>query len=162
MENDDNSEKVEVAQDIDTITNPEIDKITLELFMNKKKYKKYVEQTDPKKHSELQSHYADIRKYRGSILNMTDDLLETPDMQITTEINELFDIYSRTIIRYLKNKELEKSANDYYENENNDEDIMFGTIDEPSTTTMNSFWSGEKVTRKNYNQKDIFQFLPRR
>ena len=162
MENDDNSEKVEVAQDFDTITNPEIDKITLELFMNKKKYKKYVEQTDPKKHSELQSHYADIRKYRGSILNMTDDLLETPDMQITTEINELFDIYSRTIIRYLKNKELEKSANDYYENENNDEDIMFGTIDEPSTTTMNSFWSGEKVTRKNYNQKDIFQFLPRR
>jgi len=162
MENDENSEKVEVTKDIDTITNPEIDKITLELFMNKKKYKKYVEQTDPKKHSELQSHCADIRKYRGSILNMTDDLLETPDMQITTEINELFDIYSRTIIRYLKNKELEKSANDYYENENNDEDIMFGTIDEPSTPTMNSFWSGEKVTRKNYNQKDIFQFLPRR
>jgi len=155
MENDDITEP-------DAITNPEIDKLTLELFMNKKKYKKYVEQTDPKKHSELQSHYADIRKYRGSILNMTDDLLETPDMQITTEINELFDIYSRTIIRYLKNKELEKSATNYHENENNDEDIMFGIIDEPATPTMNSFWSGEKVTRKNYNQKDIFEFLPRR
>lgn len=155
MENDETPE-------LDAITNPEIDKLTLELFMNKKKYKKYVEQTDPKKHSELKNHYADIRKYRGSILNMTDDLLETPDMQITTEINELFDIYSRTIIRYLKNKELEKSATNYHENENNDEDIMFGTIDEPAKPTMNSFWSGEKVTRKNYNQKDIFEFLPRR
>jgi hypothetical protein len=148
------------------IKNPEIDKLTLELFMNKQKYKKYVEKTDPKKHSEIQSHYSDIRKYRGAILNMTEDFLNRPDMQITTELGEIFDAYSRTLIRYFKNKELEKTTS--FEKEQEDEDdIMLGTIDETPTTqpTMNSFWSGETVIKKQSNKKDISQFgnfIPRR
>jgi len=152
--------------DEDYIQNPEIDKLTLELFMNKRKYKKYVEQTDPKKHSEIQSHYSDIRKYRSAILNMTEDFLNTPDMQITTELGEIFDAYSRTLVRYFKNKELDKTSS--FEKEQEDEDdVMFGTIDErPSTQpTMNSFWSGERVVKKQSSQKDISQFgnfLPRR
>jgi len=143
------------------ITNPEIDKLTLELFMNKKKYKKYVEQTDPKKYSEIQAYNADIQKYRATILNMTDDLLENPDMQITREISELFESYTRSIIHYLKNKELEKIG-DYehpFVNRREDDDLMFGELDEPSQT-MNSFWSNEQVvkTQSKFSKKDISRF----
>jgi len=103
----------------------------------------------PKKHSEIQSHYSDIRKYRSAILNMTEDFLNRPDMQITNELGEIFDAYSRTLIRYFKNKELEKTSS--FEKEQEDEDdVMFGTIDNmpPSQPTMNSFWSGERVTKR--------------
>ena len=131
----------------------EIDKLTLELFMNKKNYKKYLEKSDPKKYSEIQLHHNEIAKYRGTILTMTDDLLENPNLQITTEINDIFDAYTKVIIRYLKHKEIENNLDTC------DEDVMFGTMDEhdqPSSTDMKSYWSGEQVVKK--SAKDISQF----
>jgi hypothetical protein len=135
-------------------TNNEIDKLTLELFMNKKNYKKYLEKTDPKKYSDMHLHHMDIQKYRGTILTMTDDLLENPNLQITTEINEIFDAYTKIIIRYLKHKEIENNLETCEE-----EDVMFGTIDESIQTSshqMKSYWSGEQVVKKSV--KDISKF----
>jgi hypothetical protein len=132
----------------------EIDKLTLELFMNKKNYKKYLEKTDPKKYSDMQLHYNELEKYRGTILTITDDLLENPNLQITTEINEIFDAYTKIIIRYLKHKEIENNL----ETEK-DEDVMFGSIDEDiqsEATHMTSYWSGEQVVKK--SKKDICSF----
>jgi hypothetical protein len=134
--------------------NTKIDKMTFELFMNKKNYKKYLEKNDPKKYSEIQLHHTDIEKYRGTILTITDDLLENPNLQITTEVNEIFDAYTKIIIRYLKHKEIENNL----ETEK-DEDIMFGTIDENvqnESTHMKSYWSGEQVVKK--SAKDISKF----
>ena len=132
----------------------EIDKLTLELFMNKNNYKKYLEKTDPKKYSDMQLHHMDIQKYRGTILTMTDDLLENPNLQITTEINEIFDAYTKIIIRYLKHKEIENNLETCEE-----EDVMFGTIYESIQTSscqMKSYWSGEQVVKKSV--KDISKF----
>jgi UDP-N-acetylmuramyl tripeptide synthase len=132
----------------------EIDKLTLELFMNKNNYKKYLEKTDPKKYSDMQLHHMEIQKYRGTILTMTDDLLENPNLQITTEINEIFDAYTKIIIRYLKHKEIENNLETCEE-----EDVMFGTIDEDiqtSSSQMKSYWSGEQVVKKSV--KDISKF----
>lgn len=134
-------------------SNNEIDRLTLELFMNKKNYKKYLEKTDPKKYSEMQLHHMEIEKYRGTILTMTDDLLENPNLQITTEINEVFDAYTKIIIRYLKHKEIENNL------ETCEEDVMFGTIDEDEQTSssqMKSYWSGEQVVKR--STKDISKF----
>ena len=134
--------------------NNEIDKLTLELFMNKKNYKKYLEKTDPKKYSDIQLHHNELEKYRGTILTITDDLLENPNLQITTEINEIFDAYTKIIIRYLKHKEIENNL----ETEK-DEDVMFGTIDEDIQSEpahMKSYWSGEQVVKK--YKKDISSF----
>lgn len=158
-------ENNEPTEESPYIINPEIDKITLELFMNKKKYKKYVEKTDPKRYSELQIYYAELQKYRGTILNMTDDLLENPDMQITSEISELFETYTRSIIHYLKNKELEKMCEHeaLYRQEDSD-DIMFGKMDESElvahSSNMKSFWGNEQVvkTQSRFSKKDISRF----
>ena len=137
----------------------EIDKMTMELFMNRKNYKKYLEKTDPTKFSDLQNHHADIEKYRGSIVAITDDLLENPNLQITNEVNEIFDAYTKIIIRYLKHKEMEKSLDNNFENNNMDEDVMFGTINEPTESShMNSYWSGEQVVKKSSKMKDISKF----
>ena len=137
----------------------DIDKMTMELFMNRKNYKKYLEKTDPTKFSDLQNHHADIEKYRGSLLTITDDLLENPNLQITTEVNEIFDAYTKVLIRYLKHREMEKTLVDGFENNNIDEDVMFGEIDEPTKTEhMNSYWSGEQVVKKSSKTKDISKF----
>jgi len=147
------------------IKNQNLDQLTLELFMNKKNYKKYIEKVDPKKHSEIQSHHLDLVKYRGSIIAMTDDLLENPNLQITTEINDIFDAYTKTIIRHLKNKELERQTNyGNQETEILDDDVMFGTMDE--SEPMDSLWGGERVVKKHpkksFFQKDISRFgIPR-
>jgi len=136
-------------------SNNEIDKLTLELFMNKKNYKKYLEKTDPKKYSDMQLHHMEIDKYRGTILTMTDDLLENPNLQITTEINEVFDAYTKIIIRYLKHKEIENNL------ETCEEDVMFGTIDQDEqrqSSQMKSYWSGEQVVKRSAKVKDISKF----
>jgi hypothetical protein len=145
------------------IKNDNIDQLTLETFMNKKNYKKYIEKANPQKYTEIQNHHLDLMKYRGSIITMTDDLLENPNLQITTEINDIFDAYTKTIIRHFKNKEFERK-NPYYEDETQDEeeDILFGKIDD---IPKESLWGKERVIKKQascYNKKDISRFsIPR-
>ena len=137
----------------------EIDKMTMEMFMNRKNYKKYLEKTDPKKFTDLQRHHADIEKYHGSIISITDDLLENPNLQISNEVNEIFDAYTKVIIRYLKHREMEKTLNNEFEDNKIDEDVLFGEIDEPNQSSqMNSYWSGEKVVKKSSKTKDISKF----
>jgi hypothetical protein len=82
--------------------NAEIDKLTLELLINKNQYNKYLSKTDPHKYKEHQEHLAKICKYKGRIMAMTSDLLDDPNCQINSEINEQMDIFVRCCIRYLE------------------------------------------------------------
>ena len=137
----------------------EIDKLTMELFMNRKNYKKFLEKTDPAKFSDLKIHHEDIEKYHGSIISITDDLLENPNLQISNEVNQIFDAYTKVIIRYLKHREMEKTLDNEFENNKADEDVMFGEIAEPNQSNqMNSYWSGEKVVKNSSKTKDISKF----
>ena len=110
-------ENTEEPQVVPTITNP-IDKMTLEFLMNRNQYKKYVSKTDPTKHIENEKHLQKIWKYRGSISQLTEELLKNPEKLVTLDVNESFDRYVRTLIHYLEMKDLEK----------NDMDVLFGDI----------------------------------
>jgi len=155
----------------ETVKGSNIDQLTLELFMNKKNYKKYIEKTDPRKHAEIQSHHLDLQRYRGSIISMTDDLLENPNLQITTEIGDIFEAYTKAIIRHLKNKALdEQIEKEEHMAKSVDSDVMFGEIDEhmDSQETMDSYWGAERVVKKpssikkSFFNKDISKFaIPR-
>ena len=59
-----------------------IDKLTLELLINKSQYKKYVQKNDPVKYSENQIYLGKITKYRYKIEKLFSDLLENPEKQI--------------------------------------------------------------------------------
>jgi hypothetical protein len=110
---------MENASNIPRVTDP-IDKMTLEFLMNRNQYKKYVSKIDPVKHKENEAHIQKIRKYRNRITDLTYELLETPEKMVTLDVNDSFDGYVRTLIRYFEMKDMEKR----------DMDVMFDIIDE--------------------------------
>jgi len=153
MENTDESVK--------PITNEFIDKITLEMLMNKNHYNRYLSQTDPKKHQEHLNHLEKIRKYRSKIINVTTDFLNNPEHQITTEVNEAYDNYIRTLIRHYECKEMENP-----EETSQDEDMLFGNMietieDDGEQPTMKSYWGKHKVQKKSSSYGFPMNYVPR-
>jgi hypothetical protein len=142
------------------VNNEFVDKVTLELLMNKNHYNRYLSQTDPKKHQEHLNHLEKIRKHRSKIINTTTDFLNNPDHQITTEVNEAFDHYVRTLIRHYECKEMEN-----HEESNQDEDMLFGNMAEPELEeeqpTMKSYWGKNKVVKKGNKMGFPMNYVPR-
>jgi len=154
-----------------------IDKMTLELLMNKTQYNKYISKTDPKKHAEIDEYLNNIKKYRRFISELTTDLLDEPNKPINIEINESFEYYIKSLIRYFKMKEIE-SANNYNDDQ---DDILFGNMDnnindtincdeydsehEDDASLMKSYWGNDKVIRKKPTNMNGFginmDFIPR-
>ena len=131
--------------------NPNIDKLTLELFMNRNIYKKYVAKNEPEKYQKIVIHHENVRKYKHRILNLTEELLEDPSMQITTEINEIFDAYSKTLIRHFQQKDMEKGTEKGM-GKSRDEDVMFDPDilePRPPVTPLASFWGKDRVIKSN-------------
>jgi len=140
--------------------NEMIDKLTLELLMNKSHYKRYIANTDPTKHAEMVKHNALITKYKYKIMNITNDMLSDPSKQITTNVNEEFNGYVKTLIQYFQMKELENKSNEH----SDDEDVLFGNMAEDDGNAaesetndmvvepvMKSFWGGSRVVKQKQN-----------
>jgi len=150
-----------------------IDKLTLELLINKQHYSKYLSKTDPKKHDEYKEYKSKLRKYSVDIIDITSQLIENPKKMFSSEIEETFDAYIKSIFKHFELKELEKS-NEYnhngYKNED-DDDVLFGNCDnnllqgrenaqednpeneadteeQDSSPMMKSFWGKEKVIKQ--------------
>jgi hypothetical protein len=143
-----------MEQEEPLINNPNIDKITLELFMNRNIYKKYVAKNEPEKHEKLLEHYGNIKKYRHRIIELTKQLLDDPTLQITTETNEIFDAYSRILVRHFQQKDMET---------NQLEDVMFDpeameespAVEQVQVFNQSSFWGKERVVK---SQTTISQY----
>jgi hypothetical protein len=101
--------------------NPSIDKLTMELLLNKTHYAKYLSKTDPQKHSEYQEFLRKLSTYREDILTMTETLLCNPKKMYTNEVGQAFDNYVQTLIKYLEIEEMNKES----ENGNDDPDTLF-------------------------------------
>lgn len=132
-------------------SNETIDKITLELFMNKSAYQKYVSKTNPKKYAEIREYHQSIQTYCSEIVELTKDLVEDPELQITSEINDAFEAYAKAVIRHMKQKQIEKQ-NRYNGDDEDDDDIMFGNIPPntppPPTNYPMSYWGKNTFYRK--------------
>jgi hypothetical protein len=109
-----------------------VDKLTLELLMNKNTYSRYIERTDPSKHKEEQEFRKKIKKYKSRMISLTMKHLDDPNFQINTELSTMISEYARTFIKYFEMNDLEISC--FYSNEKDEEvdeeDTMFGKIDE--------------------------------
>ena len=123
-----------------------IDKLTLELLINKSQYKKYIQKTDPHKHSETQIYLGKIIKYQNKIEHLFLSLLENPEMQITTDINNDFSNFVKTCIQYF---ELKSSDTDNSYNQEDDDDIMF------DATLMNNTSTPHQNTISNTSHANI-------
>jgi hypothetical protein len=125
--------------------NEYIDKLTMELLLNKNHYSKYLAKTDPKKHDQFQEYKSKLRKYSVEIMDITSQLIENPKSAPSLDIDDSFDAYVKSILRHFELKELEN-----HEDKNEDEDMLFGELDaEPvETKPSKSFWSKERVVKK--------------
>jgi hypothetical protein len=134
--------------------NEYLDKLTMELFLNKSHYAKYLAKTDPKKHDEYKAFTNKLKKYAVDIVDITSSLIENPKQAPTLDIEESFDVFVKSIIRHMEMKEIENPP----DLEEGDEDNLFGQIDEQDPVTPSqSFWSKERVVKKPMNM-DIRAF----
>jgi hypothetical protein len=123
--------------------NEYIDKLTMELLLNKNHYAKYLANTDPKQHDEYKAFKSKLRKHSVDIIDITSKMIENPKDSLGADIEEAFDIYVRSILRHFELKDLENPP----EKEDADEDVLFGQMDEESST-VHSFWGKEHVVKK--------------
>ena len=162
QDEDKHENEVEVETDNAIIVannNEMIDKLTLELLMNKSHYKRYIANTDPTKHAEMVKYNALITKYKYKIMNITNEMLSDPSKQITTNVNDAFNGYVKTLIQYFQMKEFENISNEH----SDEDDVLFGSIaDEVCNTVeseqnetvepiMKSFWGGSRVVKQKQN-----------
>lgn len=126
--------------------NEYLDKLTMELFLNKSHYAKYLKKTDPKRHDEYKAFTCKLKKYSVDIVDITSALIENPKQAPTLDIEESFDVFVKSIIRHMEMKEIENPQDQEGEDE---EDTLFGQIDEPEhIAPSQSFWSKERVVKK--------------
>jgi len=137
-----------------TDSNDYINNITMNFLMNKSQRKKLISTEDPAQYEREQKHIRSLKKHKNEIMDLTRRLICEPDTQITTDVNESFNDYMRTLLQYLKMKEIENKG---YDNDS-DDDMLFGKVDESDdegisepdshmTNDITSFW-GTKLIKK--------------
>ena len=89
---------------------PKIAKLTLEMFMNNNYYKKYLSTSDPLAYKEHQDFLDALTRHRYSILDITKQLLNAPETQITAPVLETFRQYVAACIKYIEHRELEERS----------------------------------------------------
>ena len=146
-----------------TLSNTLIDKVTLELLMNKSHYNRYIANTNPEKHAEMVKHNHLVTKYKFKIIELTNNLLSDPTKQITTDVNDAFTGYIKTLLMYFQMKDLEHAS----PNRSGDEDILFGDVDDAETEydtneqvnidpLMKSFLGGNQVLKQKGKPDQLF------
>jgi hypothetical protein len=100
-----------------------IDKLSMELLLNKTQYQKYLVKTDPQKYAEYQEFVENCHRLRRPIVDITARLLDNPKRNTYSEdVSEAFQKYAQILIRYLDIKEMTEQAEDL---DGSDEDMMF-------------------------------------
>lgn len=160
----DNGKPLE-ATELLSRSNDQIDKLTMELLLNKNHYSKYLQHTDTKRFDEFKAFKTKLRKHSIDIIDITSELIENPRKTINKDIEESFEIYVKSIIRYLEIKESNKEPSFQKEE---DEDVLFGNMEEPSIEEADetkepkkSLWGKERVIKsKKISPADMHLFRP--
>jgi hypothetical protein len=133
------------------VNNTDMDELTLALLMNKNHYRKYVAQTNPEQAIIDNQMIDDIHKYRNRILKITANMIDSPDIQISTDINQIFNTYTKHLIRHFKLKDDQQPHNEKY---NNEDDTLFGNMNDDTDTSSysqkstSSLWGKDRVVKK--------------
>lgn len=103
-----------------------IDEITMKLLTNKTNYAKYLYKTDNDKYEEQQQFIKDCKTFHNEIISMTKDMCKNKENDFGSDVNDSFNNYARTIIRYLEVKQRsEDLQKEYQEHEVMNDDEPF-------------------------------------
>ena len=143
-----------LSEENEPLKTNDFDKLTIQMFSNKNHYKKYLAKTNPEKYGEQQEFLKKISKNHEKINTMFSSLLENPEKQITTDINESFEQFVKSCINHFHMEKLsnlhDKDADDYEISSEEEEETQ-----ELIPTT--SYW-GASVIKKpaHFNTMDAF------
>ena len=122
-------------------TQENIDKLTLELLINKNKYKHYLAKKDKNQYDELLKKQQLYQKYSLSISQLTKELLHqytstSTKTLVGKNIQDAFDVYIQECISHFTHlEELSSLQNEKYygeEDEMEKEEVLFGNmVDDP-------------------------------
>ena len=114
--------------------NEYIDEITLQLLINKQCKSKYLMQHHPDKYKEDEEYKEKIAYYKTDIENIFDDYLNIKSHQVSSNLDEAFDIFIRACLKHFEIKEVEQE-NTY---NNDDNEILFQNS--KAFTKGKSYW----------------------
>jgi hypothetical protein len=138
-------EEVELHETTDTtegnhgIAQQEIDRLTLELLVNKGQYRKYLEKSNPAEYDKKREFYSRFQKYKGHIERLMFELLNDYSVSGNSphlgnvEIQDVFGALVQKCVGFFNSAE--ETERTYYKNSQpEEEDTMFGEMDEPIET----------------------------
>jgi len=146
----------EESEDQLPIKNDYLNKLTMEMFLNKNHYAKYLQKTDPVKHDEYRAFKKKLNKYAVDIIDITSQMIEAPKQALSVDIEETFDSYVKALLRHFEMKEMELPSVNENERDDEDSETLFGNMDQ--YTEAKSFWGKEKVVKKSHMNNDIKAF----
>ena len=114
----------------------DINKITLECFINKNCKDKYLKNHDKAKYDELNEKFDNIQNNREKILHLFTQYLDNKDFQVNTTLDELFQNFVKAYFQHMDFINTENN-NKYFDYDKEDDDVLFGTINEDPVI---SFW----------------------
>ena len=115
----------------------DINKITLECFINKNCKDKYLKNHDKAKYDEINDRFNNIQNNREKILHLFTQYLDNKDFQVNTTLDELFQNFVKAYFQHMDFINTENNNKYFDYNKEDDDDVLFGTINEDPVT---SFW----------------------
>lgn len=83
------------------------DNISMRLLMNKGVYKKYIQNNNHVEDNQRMEYIEKLKKYYDKIIGITFNKMDNPDMQITNDIDDIFEEYMKSCIRHFELKEIQ-------------------------------------------------------
>lgn len=132
-------ESSEESANPNVLSNSDIDKLTLELLVNKSKLQPYLAKSDPNEYRRLMERQQLYLKHKQRIESFTYQLLEqhtrsNQPLLVSKDIQSVFDVFiDKCIYHFEKLCDAEtEDSHLYYGNsdEDNDEDVMFSNCAE--------------------------------
>lgn len=126
---------------MDASQNKFADEASLQFLVNRQQYKKYISANDEIKSREIKIFQDKLESFKNEIVAITKDYCENPDIQLSSELDEIFEAYAKHCIKHLEMKELESKDSSH------EDDMLFGKINHNKPTeSFHSFW-GKNVRK---------------
>jgi len=154
-----------------------IDLLTLECFVNRGTYGKYLSKKDPSKTFADDDYLRKLEKHESAILERTKELLSDRSIITSVSVKEAFEIYTKEIIREI---ELKDNSKIYDGSDNEEDDTLFPDLEQDPTEKEQdqedqeedlqptvqpvgkSYWGKEKVSKATSSASAADSFFLRR
>ena len=135
-----------------------IDELTLQCFVNKQTYNKYLAKHNPSQYQETKDMYSQMKEKKQTIHDILDHFIEEPESEkFDITLRSAFESFMRGILHHIHHVNME------HETQDDDEDpVLFGNIKDDNIPDDSNLVDNPDDKRDNniipYWKKDIVQW----